>query len=90
MMDDLSDDGGVSVYLGPISNRFVQHNHFSNFCVANDDKFIISHLNCNHLLPHIREMRLVFEDSPVGVIGVNETFLTEPISSKSVEIKGYK
>jgi hypothetical protein len=34
-------------------------------------------------------MRLIFEDLPVDVIGVNKTYLTASICSKAAEIKGY-
>jgi hypothetical protein len=51
---------------------------------------IIAHVNCHHLLPHIDWMRIRFGGSGVDVIGVNETFLTQSVSSKAVEIVGYR
>jgi hypothetical protein len=35
-------------------------------------------------------MRIRFEGSGVDVIGVNETFFTQSVSSKAVEIVGYR
>jgi hypothetical protein len=35
-------------------------------------------------------MRIRFEDSSIDVVGVNETFLRDSVSSRSVAIKGYK
>jgi hypothetical protein len=51
---------------------------------------VIVHINYNHLQPHIKEMRIRFENSCVDVVGVNETFLRDSVSSRSVAIKGYK
>jgi hypothetical protein len=39
---------------------------------------------------HIREMRVRCEGSCVDVLGVNETFLRDSVSSRAVDIKGYK
>jgi hypothetical protein len=58
---------------------------FENFIGRNDGDFVLAHINCNHLTPHIREMQVRFEGSRV-----NKTFLSDSVSSWAVAIKSYK
>jgi hypothetical protein len=63
-----------------------------DFFDSSSESLIIFHVNCNHLLSHIDKMSIRFEGlvSGVDVIGVNETFLTPSVSSKVVDIVGYR
>jgi hypothetical protein len=44
--------------------------YYSNniFVVRKDGNFVLAHINCNHLVPHINEMRVRFEDSRVDEV----------------------
>jgi hypothetical protein len=75
--------------LGPISDQFPKNLTFSEFSRENRENFVIAHINCHHLHPHSMEMRIKFENSCVDVVGVNETFLRDSVSSRSLAIKGY-
>jgi hypothetical protein len=87
-MADVLADGDGELFLGPLLNRS-GHTRLKDFISANKNRLIMSHINCNHLLPHMSEMRIMFQNSGVDVIGVNETFLNDAISSDAVEIQGY-
>jgi hypothetical protein len=89
MIDDLTGAIGDANYLGAIFYQFLKRLTFDENR-KNHENFVIAHINCNHLQPHIKEMRIKFEDSCVEVVGVNETFLRDSVSSRSVAIKGYK
>jgi exonuclease III len=87
-MDDGENYGDGELSLGPLLGQSA-YTDLNGFVVANRGKLIVSHVNCNHLLPHINEMRIMYQNSSVDVIGVNETFLVEAIHSDAVEIQGY-
>jgi hypothetical protein len=87
-MVDALDNGDGGVFLGPVVNRS-NHAKLEDFVSDNKGRVIISHINCNHLLPHINDLRIMYQNSTIDVIGVNETFLNEAIPSAAVEIKGY-
>jgi hypothetical protein len=90
MIDDLTGDIGDVNYLGPISDQFQKRLKFGEFSQGTRENFVIAHVNCNHLQPHIKKMWIKFEDSCVDVVDVSETFLRDSVSSRSVAIKGYQ
>jgi hypothetical protein len=86
LVDDWHDDGGVINYFGPMAPQSAMASILENF-VGDDGDFVLAHINCNHLVPH---MQVVFEGSRVDVVGVNEIFLRDLVSSRAVAMKGYK
>jgi Reverse transcriptase (RNA-dependent DNA polymerase) len=88
MSDPYGDD--EEGFVGSLTDSFASHVSVGEYLNANRGKLTFCHVNCNHLVPHINELRILLQDSGVDIVGVGETFLTDSISSKAIEIKGYR
>jgi hypothetical protein len=80
----------MDINIEPISSYMPWKLVIDDFFDSSSESLIIAHVNCNHLLQQVDEMRIRFEGSGVNVIRVNETSLTQSVSSKTVEIVGYR
>ena len=49
----------------------------------------IAHINCCGLLGKLNEIKLLFENSDIGVLGLTETQLEPKLKSEEISIKGY-
>jgi hypothetical protein len=84
----MGDDYGMDD--GPISSYMPKKLVIYYFFDSSSENMIIANVNCNNHLLHIDEMSIRFEGSGVDVVGVNDTFLTQSVSSMTVEIVRYR
>ncbi len=89
-MNDPIDGGDNENYAGYLTNDLTVYVDLEKYLEANKGRLTLCHINCNHLIPHINELRLLLQNSGIDVIGVGETFLTASIASKAVELSGYR
>lgn len=78
--------------LGPLVS---DSTYFKNKLSLYKDQFNVAHLNCGSMKPSLSsskfdEIKNIFCGSEFNCIGISETWLTQNISSKAVEIPGYK
>jgi hypothetical protein len=89
MMDNPDGDDEEN-YAGSLTENLTVHVNLGEYLAVNKGRLTFCHINCNHLVPHINELRIMLQNSGVDVIGVGETFLTDSISSEVVEVQGYR
>jgi Reverse transcriptase (RNA-dependent DNA polymerase) len=88
-MNDPIEDGEEN-YAGSLTGDFVSHGDVGEYLEVNKGRLTFCHINCNHLIPHINELRIMLQSSDVEFIGVGETFLSDSLATPAVDIKGYR
>jgi hypothetical protein len=53
MIDDWPGDGETISYLGPIAGQFPMDSTYEDFVNRNAGNFVVAHIHCNHVQPHV-------------------------------------
>jgi hypothetical protein len=56
--DNDATEDDEEVYAGALTGSFAAHAGVGEYLAANKGRLTFCHINCNHLVPHINELRL--------------------------------
>ena len=83
---DIEVNPGPSFVEKPISSLGQDQNERSE---NSANTLWLTHLNCRSLLPHIDELRLIFETNKPFLIAVTETWLRQSVYDEEISIAGF-